>query len=660
VNVFSRIRASWRARLSGLRFAWKGGTPAWLLSLLLHLGLLVLLTMLAAIAAPPVEEVRGEANVTLPEPEEQLTESDVFEYSDMPQEGIGASGGGLGLVEGEAAAGLAMAPALDLEAMPTQLDSLEGSGIPTEPVTMGEEIRLATGPKFSENVIIKGAAGVGAVGAGGAIDRLTQEIVQSLEQRPTLVVWLFDQSGSLARQRDEILERFHRIYEELGVIEASQNKAFARTEDKPLLTSIAAFGKDITFLTPKPTDDIGEITEAVKSIQTDTSGIEHTFGAVAAAIDRYKPLRTQEPRRNVKIIVLTDEVGDDEARLDATVNLARQLEIPIYCIGVPAPFGRLNVSLKYVDPDPKYNQDPQWIPVRQGPETMLPELVQIGDERDDPIDSGFGPYALERLCYDTGGIFFAVHPDRDKGDSISRAETSLLAARMRRFFDGDVMLAYRPDYISRKEYQRLINQNGAMRVLVEAARQSWITPIEQPETTFLANNEADLANRLTRAQLPAARLEPKIDGLYQILLQGKKDRPKVTTPRWQAGYDLSLGRVLAMKVRTEGYNTILGQARGMRFKNPKNNTWKLERSKTVSTGSIHEKQAAEAIELLERVKNEHPGTPWAHIAQEELNVPLGWQWKEDYTEPPKPNPRPNNPSPPRKPDPPKPVRTPKL
>ena len=118
---------------------------------------------------------------------------------------------------------------MSLEPTPGELEVDEPPVTVTDMAPMREEIRVATGPKFTENLPVMGAAGVGAVGTGGAIDRLTQEILLSLEERPTLVVWLFDQSGSLDRQRAEITKRFGRIYDELGVIEASGNEAFKNT-----------------------------------------------------------------------------------------------------------------------------------------------------------------------------------------------------------------------------------------------------------------------------------------------------------------------------------------------------------------------------------------------------------------------------------------------
>src|SRR4029078_3978801 len=79
-------------------------------------------------------------------------------------------------------------------------------------------------PNLPENVVIKGSGSVGTTGAVGAVDRITHEILLSLDERPTLVVWLFDQSGSLKPQRESVAKRFDRVYKELGVLESSGHK----------------------------------------------------------------------------------------------------------------------------------------------------------------------------------------------------------------------------------------------------------------------------------------------------------------------------------------------------------------------------------------------------------------------------------------------------
>jgi hypothetical protein len=627
VNVFSRLWNRWRNRRQVDDSPWQGDTPAWVASLSVHLAILAGLTLLGSVMPRQLESV---TLFTIPPAEDPLAVSQEFSYSSTPQEAIGSAGPA---ATGAADAMSLAAPTLSMTAIsPAQLTVDDPSSRVTERIQIQDEIRVATGPRFSENLTIKGAAGVGATGAAGAVDRITQEILLSLEERKTLVVWLFDQSGSLERQRAEIIKRFDRIYEELGVIEASGNPAFKKHDAKPLLSAVVAFGQNISFLSAKPTDDVEEIKSSVAGMKTDQSGVERTFQAVVEAAGRYRQFRTQEPRRNVMFVIFTDEVGDDEADLDRTVAICRRLEIPVFCIGVPAPFGRKEASIKYVDPDPKYDQTPQWVPVRQGPESFLPELVKIGsEETDEPIDSGFGPYSLTRLCVETGGIFFAVHPNRDERRVVTRKDTAILSAQLSHFFDPQIMRTYKPDYVSIKEYQKLLSENKARAKLVEAAQMSWVTPMERPQLNFPKVSDADLANKLTTAQHAAAALEPKINQLYEILKQGERDRPRLTKPRWQAGYDLSMGRVLAVKVRTESYNAMLARAKqGMRFQDPKDDTWRLEPANEITVGSTLEKLAEQARVYLERVLREHPKTPWALLAENELKQPLGWQWKESY------------------------------
>jgi hypothetical protein len=329
-------------------------------------------------------------------------------------------------------------------------------------------------------------------------------------------------------------------------------------------------------------------------------------------------------------------VGDDDQGLDATVSICRKYEIPVYVVGVPAPFGRKEVEIKWVDPDPEFSQDPQWVSVRQGPESFQPEVVRLGFTGDrgsqDPMDSGFGPYSLTRLCYETGGIYFTVHPDRNVRHRVGRQDTTAMSAHIEYFFDPHVMRNYRPDYVSLKEYDRLLKSNQARLSLVQAAQFSQVTPMESPATHFPKVSEADLANQLSRAQRQAAVLEPKVNQIFETLKTGEKDREKLTSPRWQAGYDLAMGRTLAVKVRTEAYNAMLAKAKqGMKFEDPKNDTWELIPADEISVGSVLEKQAKQAKEYLARVVADHKGTPWALLAERELAVPVGWKWTEKYT-----------------------------
>jgi hypothetical protein len=326
--------------------------------------------------------------------------------------------------------------------------------------------------------------------------------------------------------------------------------------------------------------------------------------------------------------------------------------MPVYVVGVPAPFGRVKTMVKWVDPDPNYDQTPQWGAVDQGPETLYPERLRLrfsGEGKtEDIIDSGFGPFALTRLCYETGGIYFAVHPNRNTSRAVRRRETEAFSAHMRYFFDPEVMRKYRPDYVSQAEYERDVEASPARSALVRAARMTWLETLENPRVRFVARNEAALANLLTEAQKKAAKLEPQLDVIYQTLQQGEEARRHEGTARWQAGYDLAYGRALAAKVRTETYNAMLAMTkRGMKFKNEKNNTWVLKSSNEITAGSQLSNLADKAREYLTRVSKDHPATPWALLAQRELRTPLSWQWEETFTDlaPPRPGRGNNNPRP---------------
>ena len=128
--------------------------------------------------------------------------------------------------------------------------------------------------------------------------------------------------------------------------------------------------------------------------------------------------------------------------------------------------------------------------------------------------------------------------------------------------------------------------------------------------------------------------QPEVEMVEQTLKLGEADRAKEVSPRWQAGYDLAMGRVMAVKVRTEAYNAMLAKAkRGMNFKNDKNNTWILRPTNDLTElGSVLAKSGTKANEYLTRVIEEHAGTPWALLAQRELETPLGFEWVEEYTD----------------------------
>ncbi len=531
--------------------------------------------------------------------------------------------------------------------------------LPEPDLRIPNEIPISIG-RVRSDISIKGATGVNATGIDGAVDRLTYEILRAMEQRPTLVVWLFDQSISLTRQRAEIRERFDRIYNELGVV--VRNQGGNRTNDENrLLTAIIGFGQQAKLFTQRPVIQLEEIHQAIDAIQEDYSGIENVFTALQLGLNKFKSYSSGNvstgSARNVLFVVVSDERGDDSHLLEPTIKACKKYTIPVYVLGVPAPFGRDIAYIKYVDSDTNFDQSPQFGEADQGPESILPERVRLGYKDDDRfaepiIDSGFGPYALSRLTYETGGIFFTIHPNRRIGSAVHRGELSAFASDLKFFFDPEIMEKYRPDYSSEIEYKKLVTASKLRSSLVQAAQMTQAKLMKAPETRFVKRDEAFLASRLTEAQMPAARIVYDLEKLANVLKNGEADRDRELSPRWSAAFDLALGTTLAHYVRTTAYIEMLAKAkRGMNFENPKNNTWVLVPSNDISASIRLSKEAEKATDLLRHVIEKHKGTPWALLAQHEGSIPIGWKWVEDYTElDPPPRQRNVNVNPPPPPD----------
>jgi hypothetical protein len=619
MSFLESARRWWQHRTGEEETPLDGDTPAWAVSLIIHV--IVLLSM-ALVGLPRLESPKRAISIVSP----PAAEEDVLLEPEMtvaPSEDSAVADGEVADVDVTAAVAPVLSDSPIVTVDVTEAIDAELMAIDTEEVPSGAEL----GEFMEAGRIGSGETGLGTSNASGAVDRLTIEIANSLQQRPTIVCWVFDQSVSLAGQRKEIAGRLGRVFDELGM-----NKSEAHRPD--LLNMVFAYGKGMQQVTEKPTPAAADVVSAIENIAIDESGVEMTFSAIRAAAERAKPLRIGPPKRNVMIVAFTDEVGNDQQLADQTAQVCRAQGMPVYVVGVPAPFGMREVKMKFVEFDPQYAGGEQWAVVDQGPETLYPEHVRVHPrEAEEPIDSGFGPFSLSKLCFETGGIYFAVHPNRHAQGRVSDDAVAPMASRLRRFFDHGALKAYRPDYVASAKIEQMLAANKAKKSLVEAAKSSQIAPMESPQMTFPREDDGALALLLAEAQKVAARITPKIDALYGILAAGAADREKIQEHRWQAGYDLAMGRVLAVKIRTDAYNIMLAQAKtGMKFKDPKNDTWVLQPSDDVSaTGSQTDKLAKQCRTYLERVVKENPGTPWAFLAAEELKTPLGYAWSETFT-----------------------------
>ncbi|MBX3437459.1 MAG: VWA domain-containing protein [Planctomycetaceae bacterium] len=442
-------------------------------------------------------------------------------------------------------------------------------------------------------------------GVEGAMDRMAFEIEMSLKERQTLVIWLFDASASLRDRRGSIAERFERVYKQLET----------RGKTEGLYSAVASYGQSLNLLTPQPVADVRGLVATVRDVAIDESGVENVFAAVHQTVNQWHRFRRSEGRWNKMVVIVTDERGDDIDQLEEAITLCKRFGVRVYTLGNAAIFGRKEGFVDYREDDGYVHRN---VPVDQGPESAFPHVVRLAywggdaDSRLHRMSAGYGPYGLTRLCAETGGVFFIM--EQNDGSHFDRA----------------VMRNYAPDYRPLRIQDDEIRQDAAKRALVQAANSVEIDGVPIPQLGFRADNESVLRQQVTEAQKPLADFQYQVDKLHALLEQGAPARKSVTDPRWRAGFDLALGRVLAMRVRAYGYNVMLAKMKSepRAFQGAENNLWRLVPSASIDTGPSVRQSAEQARSLLQQVITEHAGTPWALLAERELNQPLGWEWRE--------------------------------
>jgi len=444
-----------------------------------------------------------------------------------------------------------------------------------------------------------------------AIEQITAAILESTQIGPTLVVWLFDQSASASSMISGSHQSISQFYEGLGSEGASSSQ---------LKTAVVAFGSQVKFLVDEPVNDTAAVEKALASFEQDGSGRESTFAAIKAALDKYKSYQTTKGHQ-LMFVIVTDEAGDDAHLVDELTSTTKSASIPVYVVGVPAPFGR-PAGLRPLDSDKT---------ITQGPESRYSERIQLAFWGDpygmELIDSGFGSFHLERLCDASGGRFVCLRPGAT-GIRFQSSFGSSWPSASAGSFESRVMRRYAPDYISEADYKELLSSNAACKALHQAAQLGPSGTLNFPPVDFVKRSEAQLVNDLSDAQKIAAKLQPVVNKLYNALKSGEADRDKLTSPRWQAGFDLAYGRVLTAKARIDGYNQMLASLkRGKEFQNESSDRWVLtsvDPKDMTEAGSALKKMAERARTYLKRVVDEHAGTPWAMIAEKELNPKVGY------------------------------------
>lgn len=500
---------------------------------------------------------------------------------------------------------------------------------------------------------INGEVGARAPGYGAALSRISAEIMRMMREQPVLVVWLFDASGSLADDREEIADEFHRIYEELSIARDEANAS--RLNFESLETMVCMFGERVTPLMREPTGDVKQVREAIGRIQQDEAGKENVFSGVISVLDQYAEacLKT---KRKLAVVVVSDESGDDGSLVEDAIIKARDARAPVYFLGRESIFGYPYASVRVRDEETGIYV---WPTISRGPETAMPEMLQWNGfgkrhgRNSENSSAGFGPYEQSRLARESGGIFFLL----------ADLEENLAGENTQRQYDVLAMKEYKPLLLPRVEY---IAQRDASRFRTtiwdivttlnpnteSGLNFGWIFPGTKEEFQRDAKREFD------KAAKAIVVLNAAIAGLEKA----KPLRAEESSSRWRAAYDLIYAQCLTYKVRLFQYCLSLDYraTEWPAFKNEKTNrlirthTQKLREpterqlKATGVTSEEIERARKDAVAAFNRVISEHPGTPWALRADVEKRRAFGSGFREHFhnpqpRDPTKPNPRPKVP-----------------
>lgn len=499
----------------------------------------------------------------------------------------------------------------------------------------------------------------------GAVDRVVKQVHDSLALgKKNLLVWIVDRSASNEGRRQELVDRFGTLYRSL---EAAARSA-ATGDDPAVLSAVVSYSSEHAFLNDEPTADTQALVSALESIQTDKSGhVENTFAAIKAATEKYLPLRVQQGRY-VTLVVVSDEVGDDQQLIDDVLVPLKKYAVPVHVIGVSAPFARLEGGNLEAEGTHQNLVAGLMIGprVQQGPDSRDPQWPLIGypmgGAYEAPaIETGIGPYSLARLCRETGGTYHAISVegglarvgggqggssggfDRQAQTGAAGTEywaaTAATGAALPSFnvasvpTTGNFIDRFPPRYMPEAQYRQELAANKAKSALVDAARLPPAESLGSVPTSFTPaeGNDAQMSRTLEMAQRPAARIMQAIDRMYDVLRAGEADAARLTDEdaRWKAGYYTALGRIMAAKVRCEGYINILAVLKsGRKFDSESSTTWVVEPADELTVSSTLDKMSQKSREYLKLVIDNYPGTPWADAAMRELSVPVGWKLTE--------------------------------
>lgn len=567
---------------------------AWFVSLVLHLVLLLVLSLITFSEVIQLPFVIESGLATTPEELMPVTMDAAAAVMDSNESSSQVSAEG---AIGADSSGVAVQSSMVLKEQIASEFYGPGSQTP------GEVISFETS-QLSQPVLRAGKM-TRADGVSGALDILTEEIAQSLQEGPTRVVWILDVSPSMTEYRQVIADRLEKIYAQL--------KAMKLPVETSLETGLMAFDDKPHALSTKTVKDPLKIRDLINRLPSTERGIENTYLAVMNARNRFGPAKERVPIR-VMFIVVTDEEGSDVSRnLDHCIELMQKDLIRCFVIGKSTVLGRPVVETHRFDPSGQ-----QYISVVEpGLETaylefMDPAAHSFFSYNQPTVLTGEAAFGLKRLCVETGGLFLMSSTDIDPA------------------IDPEINEEFQPRYGDRLAVQRSLQFDPFRAGLVAVSEDCKTLGLGVPGSRFpIPNNLLVSGLTIPESRAMVAAFDAGLARNLKSLEELGPWRTRVRDRRSIANYDLAVSLLVAQRAYCQSYLGVLEQITSgkARPKQADHNMWQLIASSPIDEGGpVAEKLREKAHEMLSTVAESYPGTPWAVRARLELEglYSKGW------------------------------------
>ncbi|MDA0841308.1 MAG: VWA domain-containing protein [Planctomycetota bacterium] len=408
-----------------------------------------------------------------------------------------------------------------------------------------------------------------------------------------LLIWLMDASVSMKDDQEEIKNQLW-----------TMDKKFREQEGSGKLMQAVVYFSDRPQLWLAATPDVDQVMEAISNIEPSPPGTKENVMAAVEFVAKHKQFNQPGIRARKVVVLVDDDSADDSDKVEDALKALKQAQMTLFAINRECPFQSTTLyeSYEWVDEDGEKFSGRGY--VLRGPETARPEITNVpwgnfeyysydggGVSMGGKIMSGFGIYDISRLAYYTGGAYYILGETQD-------------------VYDWELMERYRPELVSRAEYDARTARNP-FKAVIEQVSKEWAEL--QPSGWFTPEQLNTMHARAKKKQQDLERLVNRIE--KEAFMSDSKLSALKSHRRWPANADVVWVQLNLARHRLRQYVYGLEEFKKT-LKEPipdDHRIWANGAQKVMET-SDSEKDKEKVIIAMRYAASRHPRTPWGFIA----------------------------------------------